>query len=180
MRLICVRHTAVAVPQGVCYGRTDVPLAAGFEQAAPVIGRRLRGYALDSEVAVYTSPLSRCTRLADYCGYPHAVRDSRLMEMDFGTWEMRPWRSIDDPALTAWFQDWLHLPTAAGDSFPAMLSRVESFVEELLYKKSRRALLFTHGGVIACLRVLSGGYDPREAFRDLPTCGSIVEIEIGG
>lgn len=180
MRLVCVRHTAVAVPQGVCYGRTDVPLAADFEQVASVIGRRLRGYALDSEVAVYTSPLSRCTRLADYCGYPHAVRDSRLMEMDFGTWEMRPWRSIDDPALTAWFQDWLHLPTAAGDSFPAMLSRVESFVEELRSKGCRRTLLFTHGGVIACLRVLSGSCNPQDAFRDLPSCGSIVEIEIGG
>lgn len=180
MRLICVRHTAVAVPQGVCYGRTDVPLAADFEQAAGTVKMKLRSYTSDLFDAVYTSPLSRCTRLADYCGYPQAVRDSRLMEMDFGIWEMRLWRSIDDPALTVWFQDWLHLPTAAGDSFPAMLSRVESFVEELRNKMCLRALLFTHGGVIACLRVLSGGYDPREAFRDLPTCGSIVEIEIGG
>lgn len=178
MQLICVRHTAVAVPKGVCYGRTDVPLAADFKQEAEAIAQRLRTYAFGTSDAIYTSPLSRCTRLADFCGFPWAIRDSRLLEMDFGSWEMQPWQTIDDPVLKAWFEDWIHRPTAAGDSFVAMLSRVGTFVDELQGRACSRALLFTHGGVIACLNVLSGVYGPQEAFRSLPPCGSVVEIEM--
>lgn len=178
MLLICVRHTAVAVPKGVCYGRTDVPLAADFEQEAETIAQKLRTYAFDTSDAVYTSPLNRCTRLADFCGFPWAIRDSRLQEMDFGRWEMQPWQTIDDPVLKVWFDDWIHQPTAAEDSFMAMLSRVGTFVDELRDRAHRRVMLFTHGGVIACLNVLSGAYEPQNAFRSLPSCGSVVEIEI--
>ena len=82
MKIVLVRHTSVALPKEVCYGYTDVPLKETFEEEATVVGRNLEamGIAFD---AVFCSPLSRCRKLAAFCGYS-AVDDSRLMELNFG------------------------------------------------------------------------------------------------
>ena len=86
MRIYFVRHTSVDVPQGITYGQTDVPLNSTFETEAEQVKEQLTGLAFD---AVWTSPLSRCVRLATYCGYPDAYRDDRLKELSFGAWEMK-------------------------------------------------------------------------------------------
>ena len=44
MKLILVRHTSVAVEKGVCYGRTDVPLADSFPDEAREVKQRLSNY----------------------------------------------------------------------------------------------------------------------------------------
>ena len=75
MRVILVRHTRVDVPRGVCYGWSDVSCAATFEEEAACTRSRLEGIAFDK---VYTSPLSRARRLADFCGWPDAEADDAL------------------------------------------------------------------------------------------------------
>ena len=50
-----MRHTAVDVPQGVCYGQTDVPLKPTFEMEATQTAAHLQGLSFDK---VYTSPLT--------------------------------------------------------------------------------------------------------------------------
>ena len=84
MELILVRHTSVDVPTGICYGQSDVPVRASFPQEADRVREALEQekHKAPFEV-VYTSPLSRCTRLAEWCGYGEAIRDARLMEMKF-------------------------------------------------------------------------------------------------
>ena len=72
MKVTLIRHTSVAVASGTCYGQTDVPLRDTFEQEAFNTLQALAGMHFDK---VYTSPLSRCVRLATYCGYPDAERD---------------------------------------------------------------------------------------------------------
>ena len=81
MEIILIRHTSVDVPRGVCYGQTDVPLRDRFKEEATITAQQLQDDVFD---AVFTSPLSRCTRLAEHCGYPDAIRDARLKELDFG------------------------------------------------------------------------------------------------
>ena len=46
-----MRHTAVDVPQGVCYGQTDVPLKPTFEMEATQTAAHLQGLSFDK---VYT------------------------------------------------------------------------------------------------------------------------------
>ena len=87
MEVILIRHTSVDVPPGVCYGQTDVPLKPTFEAEAAVTAENLKAYLPFDHV--YTSPLTRCVRLATYCGYPDAERDKRIMEINFGDWEMK-------------------------------------------------------------------------------------------
>lgn len=79
MEVILIRHTSVDVPPGVCYGQTDVPLKPTFEQEAAVTQENLKAFLPFDHV--YTSPLTRCVRLATYCGYPDAERDKRIMEI---------------------------------------------------------------------------------------------------
>ena len=62
MVVYLIRHTSVDVPQGVCYGQTDVPLNPTFEEEAAQTSARLKGLQFDK---VYMSPLTRCVRMAN-------------------------------------------------------------------------------------------------------------------
>lgn len=174
MEAVLVRHTSVDVAQGVCYGRTDVPLKATFPQEAAAVAAALPSGPFD---AVYTSPLSRCARLSAFCGWPDAVREPRLLEMDFGTWEMQPWKTVSDPQLEAWFADWVHTPTAGGKSFDGMCLRVGAFISQLKAAGLKRVLLFTHGGVIACARTVAGSCSVDQAFAELTPYGGVVTLQ---
>jgi alpha-ribazole phosphatase len=56
-----LRHTRLAGAEGLCYGRTDVPLAASFHEELAVIRAGLAGVRFG---AVWSSPAERCLRLA--------------------------------------------------------------------------------------------------------------------
>ncbi len=174
MKVILVRHTSVGVPPGTCYGQTDVPLRSTFLEEAEAVHRQLAGYGPFDKV--YTSPLSRCTRLADYCGHADAVHDVRLLELDFGIWEMQRYDEIRDPRLAAWYADYLHVPATGGESFAGQLHRVSCFLDELRGKDYRRVAVFTHGGVMACAQVYAGLVRPEEAFGRVPSYGGIFPI----
>ena len=62
---------------------------------------------------VYSSPLLRCRKLADYL-YPNkALLDSRIMEYNFGDWEGLAWNNIEQVLPIGWKTIWiLHRPTA--------------------------------------------------------------------
>lgn len=96
MKVILIRHTSVDVPKGVCYGQTDVPVAATFTEEAEMTKKALGDRTFD---AVFSSPLTRARLLADYCGYPTPVTDNRLMEMNMGDWEMKRYDDIKDDNL---------------------------------------------------------------------------------
>lgn len=80
MNIYLIRHTSVDVPKGLCYGQSDVPLRPTFEIEAAVTKAKIESIHFDM---AYTSPLSRCTRLAQYCGFGDAIRDPRILELNF-------------------------------------------------------------------------------------------------
>ena len=175
MEVIFIRHTSVDVPPGTCYGQSDVALRPTFPEEAKAVSERLNAYILPID-AVYTSPLSRCVRLADYCGFPDALRDARLLELNFGIWEMQRYDEIRDPRLAEWYADYLHLPATNGESFEEQLSRVSCFLVELQEKPYHRVAIFTHGGVIACAQVYAGLVRLEEAFSFVPPYGGIITL----
>lgn len=61
INLTCIRHTKVDVPAGICYGQTDVPVAASYPEEMAGIAGVLKPQAFDR---IYASPLTRCRRLA--------------------------------------------------------------------------------------------------------------------
>ena len=106
MEIYLIRHTSVDVPKGLCYGQSDVPLRPTFEIEAAVTKAKIESIHFDM---AYTSPLSRCTRLAQYCGFGDAIRDPRILELNFGDWEMQYFDKIKDPNLQCWYDDYLNV-----------------------------------------------------------------------
>ena len=176
MEVILIRHTSVDVPRGTCYGQTDVPVAATFEQEAAETKQQLEQYGpID---AAYSSPLTRARLLARFCGYPQPRLDNRLKEMAMGEWEMQRFDDITDPYIERWYEDYLHLPTPGGESFQDQLMRVGNFLDELRLQSYQRVAVFAHGGVLACAGIYGGLYTMETAWDHLTPYGGIIKIEI--
>ena len=176
MEVILVRHTSVDVPAGTCYGQTDVPLKDTFAVEAAATREVLS--ALGKPNLVFTSPLSRCVRLAEFCGYPDAARDARLLEMNFGEWEMQRYEEIHDPYIEDWYEDYINLPVPGGESFMMQYLRVSAFLEEIRKQPFERVLIFAHGGVLACAKIFAGLSAPKEAFFNLTPYGGFIAISL--
>ncbi|MBR5730245.1 MAG: alpha-ribazole phosphatase family protein [Prevotella sp.] len=190
MEVFMIRHTSVDVPKGTCYGWTDVPVAATFEQEAAETKKELeRLLSIHQQPTantqhlfdkVYSSPLSRASKLAAYCGYPHPRLDSRLKEMFMGDWEMQVFDDIakTDPQILKWYEDYMHLQTTNGEGFPQLYERVADFLDELKKQPYERVAVFAHGGVLVCGGIYAGLFPAEDAFSHLVGYGGIQVITL--
>lgn len=176
MIVYLVRHTSVVIDgQYICYGNTDVDVRDTFEAEAEITKIKLEGLEFDG---VFTSPLQRAEKLAVYCGYPNAIRDVRLKEMNFGEWEGRPWSEIIVGQSTEeFFLKYIHTPTPGGESQQMQYERVREFILEKKTEGYAQILIFCHGGVINCARTLAGLCELHEAFATIPGFGSVTKLE---
>ena len=137
MVIYFMRHTAVDVPQRrFIYGQTDVPLKPTFEMEATQTAAHLQGLSFDK---VYTSPLTRCVRLATFCGYPDAEQDDRLKELNFGDWEMHRFDEIADANLERWV---CRLSACKSDQWRVLedqYRRVADFLDELRQNRMNKS-----------------------------------------
>lgn len=147
MRLHLIRHPCPVGAEGLCYGRSDLPLA----QAPTALSAQLRAR-LPAHSPCYTSPLQRCRRLAELLD-PAAIVDGRLAEMDFGAWEMRPWDAVPRHELDAWAADPLGYAPPGGESVAALRRRVLDFLAERIAAGQEELVLVTHGGI---MKILAG------------------------
>jgi alpha-ribazole phosphatase len=154
MDLVLIRHPAVGIDAGICYGRTDVPLLADAAESARLISERLKTLEVpDINASWYTSPLSRCRLLAEALGSVHAS-DPRLQELDFGAWESQRWSGLDRAMLDAWAADLEHAREHDGESVAQFAERVSGWAASVLEADRQTPIhVVTHAGVI---RVLTG------------------------
>lgn len=180
MRVFLVRHTAVDVESGTCYGQSDVALKESFESEAAIVKAKLDALVEQSVKfdAVYTSPLSRCLKLATYCGYADAKKENKIKEINFGEWELKKFSEITDPRLQEWYDNYLEVRATGGESFRDQFERVAEFLSGLHTTPLHTVLLFTHGGVIGCARVFAKELAPEEVFSNLTDYGGVVEINL--
>lgn len=170
-RLYLVRHPRPQVAVGICYGRSDLPLA---EDVAAVAGRIK---ALLPPVPVFSSPLSRCRLLAEAL-HAKPIFDPRLRETDFGSWEMRPWHEIERAALDAWAADPLHFAGHGGESVAMLSKRVVACIEEIASQHDE-AVLVAHAGVLKVLVGALTGMPQKEWFGFSFDFGTVSLIENG-
>ena len=174
MKITLIRHTRVAVETGICYGWSDVGVAPSFETEASRVKENISNERFD---IVYSSPLSRCRKLAAFCGFHEPILDDRLKELNFGEWEMKSWNELSsDPRSEAWFKDWVNNPTPNGESLQDQYDRVSDFLNELRKSGLQKVCLFAHGGVLTCARVYAGEYPLQDAFKNVPSYGAIVKL----
>ncbi|RDU96594.1 histidine phosphatase family protein [Trinickia dinghuensis] len=160
MDLVLIRHPTPAIDAGVCYGKTDVPLAVDAAASARLLAARLAALDVPPPEHFATSPLRRCADvahpLARHFGCACAV-DVRLQEIDFGTWEGQRWDAIDRAALDAWAADLRHARMHGGESVAQFEARVGAWLE--LWREAEGAagssvLAVTHAGVMRTIAAL--------------------------
>jgi alpha-ribazole phosphatase len=152
MDLVLIRHPAVGIDAGICYGQSDVPLAYDVAGSARVLDQRMRALKVPACVgAWHTSPLQRCALLADALGASHA--DPRLMEIDFGAWEGRAWDDIDRALLDAWADDLEHARAHGGESLAQFSARVGRWFDETCRDGDAFVHVVMYVGVIRVLTV---------------------------
>ena len=149
MALILVRHTQPDIAPGICYGQTDLDVAASFEQDAR------RAYtALPRFDRIISSPLRRCRKLAEHISEMDGsavTNDPRLMEMDFGTWECKAWPDIPRAEIDAWAADFFHARPHGGESVAILTARTKAAINEWR-QQDGTTLMVTHAGVIRAAR----------------------------
>lgn len=177
MEIYLIRHTSVSVPKGVCYGSTDVELSDTFEEEAIKTKKQIEGLKFD---AVFSSPMTRTLRLASYCGYPDAKKDSRLVEFDFGLWEMKRYDELykEDSLFREWCENYIMVRCPGGERLIDQVERVKSFIMDVKKREYKRICCFCHGGILAIGRSIGEGISLEETFKDIPPYGSVIRIEV--
>ena len=146
MEVYVVRHTRVAVDKGLCYGQSEMPLAATFgEEYAALKGQ------LPAQIdAVFSSSSQRCLQLAAQFSDNVQIEDA-LLEMDFGDWEGQKWNDIPAEALNDWMNDFVHVKAPNGENLVSLSARVSAFLESLRQQNHDQCLIVTHAGAIRCI-----------------------------
>lgn len=177
MRLYLIRHTTPAVPLGVCYGQTDVDVAATFFDEAQAVHAKIADI---TPAASYSSPLSRAARLASTLRLGETQHDARLMELDFGEWELQAWDAIPREQLDRWGNAYTHLAPPGGETFTELHSRVTELLQELLARhRGQDVVVVTHAGVIRALLAEVLNLPLTEVFRFHLDYGSVTQLRLG-
>ncbi|MGF1638333.1 MAG: alpha-ribazole phosphatase family protein [Cyclobacteriaceae bacterium] len=151
MEILLLRHTRVDFPKNVLYGQLDVPLLGTWQVEFDEIAKKcgdLKG------VPVYTSPLSRCKKLADYLNESSEMHtEDRIMELSYGEWEGKHLRDLPQDKLIHWKSNFVDNACPGGETFKQLRDRGLAFIEDILNKPTGKALVVTHSGVIRALLV---------------------------
>lgn len=161
MQLILVRHPQPQVAAGTCYGSTD--LAVDAEELARVRDRLVAQ--LPPGAPLFSSPLLRCADLARSLPTASLTLDARLVELDFGAWEMRAWDDIARAEVDAWAADVVHYRPGGGENLLAAARRVAAFYAHLRDLALPCAVVICHAGTIRLLLARQRGLPPVEMAR---------------
>lgn len=165
-QLWLVRHCATDWSDaGRFNGWTDVPLNEGGRIGARSLRAGLAGTDFDG---VWSSDLSRCLDTARLAGWPKAIPDRLLRELDFGALEGLTWdecSASDREGLL----DFDSFAAPDGETTAQLRARVRKFTEQLTPGVH---LVFTHGGIIRAL------VRERASDRAVAT-GDLVTIDLG-
>lgn len=168
-----IRHTTPDVPQGVCYGQSDLALSSSFEDECPKLLVKLKPrYDL-----VVSSPLSRCAHLAEKVCADHFMTDKRLLELNFGLWEMCRWNNIDQQELRIWSEDYVNHPPPNGESLNIMNARVLDFWDFLLNQEHKEVALITHAGVIRIIHAMIFSIPLEKMFQLDLDFGAVIRVK---
>lgn len=181
MKLWLVRHAQVLFAPGTCYGALDVP--AGPEVTLECA--RALAAVLPEGASISTSPLQRCEQLTQaLIGLRPDLAystDARLQEMNFGTWEGRPWADIPLGEFEVWTANFAdHAVGGHGDSVGTLMARVAQAFDEL--PQAPDTVWITHAGIIRAAELVASGVRqvsrPDQWPRDGVACGQWRTLEL--
>ena len=172
MQIHLIRHTTPNIDPGVCYGQTDLELAASFEQEKLAVLSKLN----EHYDAVYTSPLKRCALLAKHIDGEQRINDQRLMEYNFGDWELLAWSEFKSEEAQNWMNNFVDQTAPNGENMITMQKRVDEFWQELIQQPYERVAVITHSGVMRIIHGLILSTPLTHLFRLQLEFGAIMEV----
>lgn len=173
MNIWLIRHTKVDLKTGICYGQSDISLAHTFKDEALVIKNQVSEINFDK---IFSSPLSRCKKLSDFLFNSEIIYDDRLMELNFGEWELQEWDKIKHPDIDRWMSDFVNTPCPNGESFIDLHNRVGTFLSEIKNNQYDNIAIVTHGGVIRSFIAHIKNEDLKNAFKREINYGTINKL----
>ena len=178
MEVYLVRHTETVCEKGICYGQSDVGILEPYDVIFETILSQL-----PQEAILYSSPLQRCVVLAkhiqEHIKLDFITEDPRLMEMNFGDWELKSWDDIPQEVLNPWMTDFVNVRVPNGESFVDLNERVIDFLENEIQKNTDKPLIIVaHAGVIRSILCKINNLPLEEAFKSKLDFGAVVKIEL--
>jgi alpha-ribazole phosphatase len=144
MEIYLIRHTTPDVVKGTCYGQADLAVTESFVQEASIIKQHLPG----NIQQVYTSPLQRCKKLAEYLFPAHDLQmHNDLKEISCGDWELKLWNDIPQEILMPWMNDFVNVRIPGGESYLDLFERTVNRFNTIANDELPAAIV-SHGGVI--------------------------------
>ena len=146
MEIYLVRHTAPDVAKGICYGQADIDVTPTFLTEAAIIQKHLP----ENIGTVYSSPLKRCKKLAEYLFAGHAIQlHNDLKEINCGQWELKAWDDIPKAVIDPWMKDFVTVRIPDGESYEDLYHRVKNAFLHIQQKgKGGSVVIVAHGGVL--------------------------------
>lgn len=167
-----IRHTKVGIPRNCFYGHTDVPLSGSFFGEATFLRAKLPK---ELSFPIWSSPMARCRILGETFEVPYET-DRRLMELNFGDWEMKQFDEIPDEERNAYLSNFVHQSPPNGETYLEMAARAMAFVHELVNGPSNTFAVITHAGIIRSLLCRAMGLPLENAYRFDVDYGSVSTI----
>ncbi|PWD98414.1 alpha-ribazole phosphatase [Marinilabilia rubra] len=171
-----IRHPKTEAPPDVCYGNSDVkPTLQSLETAVDKVRSKLKVTDVD---ICYSSPLSRCTMLAEaLMEDAMVVTSERIREIDFGRWEMVPWSDIPSDEQKEWGEDFINCKVHGGENFYDVQRRVLAFLDELVNTDHSNIIVVTHAGLLRALLAHLLEASPRKIFSMQIDYGDVICLE---
>ena len=116
--------------------------------------------------------------LSGYLFSSDIIYDDRLMELNFGEWELQEWDKIQHPDIDRWMTDFVNTPCPNGESFLDMHKRIISFISDLHIEKCKNIAIIAHGGSIRNFITHIKNEDLKDAFKKEINYGEIIKLEI--
>jgi alpha-ribazole phosphatase len=177
MEIYLIRHTTPDVAKGVCYGQSDLDVTATFAAEAELI----RTYLPADIQQVYSSPLQRCSKLAQYLFPQHtAIYHNDLMEINCGQWELQLWDDIPQHEIDPWMKDYVNVRIPGGENYVDVYERVVKQFEQAAVGEHPAAIV-AHGGVIRSILAHITGTSLLDSFNAFPLhYGCVAKITASG
>jgi alpha-ribazole phosphatase len=179
MNIYLIRHTLPDVLPGICYGHADLGVADSFATELQTLQAKL---AHITNPVLVSSPLRRCFILAESLAQHFDIsavnKDERLMELNFGDWELKSWADIPQGVVNEWSDAHIKQAPPNGESYVDLHARAKAFFEELVSSQHEHVLVFTHAGVIRALVAEISGM-PLTAAADIEVdYGSVTHVVV--
>lgn len=141
-------------------GLRDMPLSLSGRE-------RLRGLKIPERFLDFTwvsSPLRRCLETATLLGATEVIKESRIIEMDWGSWEglsLAELRGRDPQGMRENESKGLDFRPKNGESPREVATRLGPWLEEIGVGR-RRVIMVSHKGVLRALLSRATGWDMKD------------------